>query len=101
MKTPQGSRQIGVHLRSELGRLQKRHSVFGREDDVHQYDCAMLLITLYFDVIVMSKSGPLSGRSLWGDVDPGLKPWAESLLSLRDRVASYENGSRESNAVDA
>ncbi len=37
-RPPQRSRQIGVHLRSELVRLQKCDSVLGGEDDVHQYE---------------------------------------------------------------
>jgi hypothetical protein len=38
LQTPQRSRQIGVHLRSQLVRLQKCDSVLGGEDDVHQYE---------------------------------------------------------------
>jgi hypothetical protein len=38
LQTPQRSRQIGVHCRPELVRLQKCDSVLGGEDDVHQYE---------------------------------------------------------------
>ena len=36
LQAPQGSGQIGMHLRSEFGGLQEWHSIFGGENDVHQ-----------------------------------------------------------------
>ena len=57
-KWRQGCDQIGVHLRAEIGLLQKRDSVLGREDDVHQDEGKRLrhdLVTQYVDVVLNHK----------------------------------------------
>ena len=61
--------------------MQECHSVFGGEDDVHQYERQRLrhrTITQYISVFIMLNLAPLTGRIAVVFVFPGLKPRAES-----------------------
>jgi hypothetical protein len=76
IQAPQSARQIGVRLRSELGELQKRHSIFGGENDVHQDESDRLrhcLVTQYIRVIVTFNLAPLQGAPSGGVQVPGVK----------------------------
>jgi hypothetical protein len=57
------------HLGSEFGGLQKRHSIFGRENDVHQDESNGLrhsIITRYINVVFTFNLAPLQGASRGG-----------------------------------
>jgi hypothetical protein len=76
IQAPQSARQIGVRLRSELGELQKRHSIFGGENDVHQDESDRLrycVVTQYIRVIVTFSLAPLQGAPSGGVQVPGVK----------------------------
>jgi len=54
LQAPQGSGQIGMHLRSEFGGLQEWHSILGGENDVHQNKGERLRHTKLHNIYVLS-----------------------------------------------
>ena len=75
LQTPQGSGQIGMHLRSEFGGLQEWHSIFGGENDVHQNKGERLgHIQLHHIYMLLSRSilRPFGARRRGGTV-PGVE----------------------------
>src|SRR5580700_283492 len=71
---------VGMHLRSEFGGLQERHSIFGGENDVHQNKGERFgHRQLHHIYMLLSRSflRPFAARRREGRF-PGLKPRAES-----------------------